>query len=804
MKVGSTLFGAFMALAVATGVFSSAVALGVVATTSAAHAAIVNDIDVRGNRRVDDVTVRSYVDIEPGQRFGDADIDEGVKRLFATGLFSDVDIFTSGAILVIEVEEYAVVNQVLFQGNRKVKDPTLAAAMQLQPRSVYSETALQADLGAIREAYRRVGRADVEVVPEIVDLGENRVNVIYQISEGDRTKIASVTFIGNSAFSDRRLAKVVSTKRSNFLSVLFRDDIYDENRLLADEEVLRRYYYDRGYADFQVISSTAELDPSTNKYTIVFTVEEGEKYTFGDIAIDSSIPGIDTEELYGLVQTRTGKTYSASDVEDTIIALTERVAGDGFAFAEIIPRGDRDFANRTITVTYTIDQGARAYIERLEIRGNDRTRDYVIRREFDIAEGDAFNQVLVQRAKKRLDALDFFERVSVSTAPGSQADRVIVIVEVVEKSTGEFNIGAGYTVGGDNDGPQVEGGISERNFLGRGQFIRFSAGFGEDTRSYTFSFTEPYFLGYRISAGFDIFRRTQTFTYYESETTGGTIRFGLPITNHLAAGLAYNYSQEEFTLTSAALAPTPGGAVCPGVGAIAAGAPNPCLVPQSVIDAAAVSPWVKSSVSASLTYNTIDDPKDPREGIFAQATLEYAGVGGDANFVSVSGKATAYKPVAEDLDIIGLLTVGGGHIEGLGSGGLRSFDLFRSSSRIIRGFESNGIGPVDTVVAAGSDPQVGGTSYVHATAEVQFPMPVVPEAIGLRSAVFVDAASVFGTDPAVTGTIAGTSFKIRSSVGASVIWDSPFGPLRLDYAYPIQKEPTDRVQHINFGVATKF
>ena len=788
MKVGSTLRGAISALAFGLSVFCG-IFVSAVLVTTAAEAAVVRSIDVQGNQRVSDETVRSYVDIQVGRSFGSEDIDEGVKRLFATGLFSDVDIYVSSATLIIRVDEYAIVNQVLFQGNRKVKDPALSAAVSMQPRSVYSEVAMQNDIEAIREAYRRVGRSDVVVTPDIVDLGENRVNVVYRINEGDRTKIATVTFIGNNTYSDRRLSQVISTKRSNVLSILFRDDIYDEDRLRADEEALRRFYYDHGYADFQVISSTAELDEATNKYAIVFTVEEGDKYAFGDVAIDSTIASIDTQELYGLVKTRSGKTYSATDVEDTIIALTERVAGDGYAFAQIVPRGDRDFSNRTITVTYTIDQGPRAYIERLEIRGNDRTRDYVIRREFDIAEGDAFNQVLIQRAKKRLDDLDFFERVAISTAPGSQPDRIVVIVDVVEKSTGELSVGAGYTIGGGDDGPQFEGGISERNFLGRGQFISFSVGAGENNRSYTLSFTEPYFLGYRIAAGFDLYRKTSEGTFYNSEVSGGTVRFGLPITNHLTSQIAYNYSEETYTLTPASLT---------------GGVPDPTKVPAAVIAAAALSPWTKSSASAGLVYNTIDDEKNPHEGIFASASLEYAGIGGDANFVAVTGRATAYKTIVEDLDVVGSLTIGGGHIEGIGTGGLRSFDLFRSSSKIIRGFKPNGIGPVDTTVVGTTENQVGGTSYVHASAELQFPMPVLPESIGLRSAVFVDAASVFGTDPAVPGTIAGTGFNIRSAAGASIIWDSPFGPLRFDYAIPIKKLPTDRVQHINFGVATKF
>src|SRR5690606_4076084 len=366
--------------------------------------------------------------------------------------------------------------------------------------------------------------------PQIMDLGNNRVNVVFNVNEGDRTKIKAVNFIGNNAFSSRRLADVINTKRSNVLSFVLRDDVFDEDKLRADEELLRRFYYNRGYADFQVVSSFGELDEASNQYTVTITVDEGQRYTFGDVSVDSSIPEIDANSLQSQVQTRSGSVYSAKAVEDTLIALAERVAERGYAFAQVTPRGDRNFENRTISVVYTIDQGAKAYIERIDIRGNSRTRDYVIRREFDLSEGDAFNQVLVQRAKKRIEALDYFERVEISTAPGSEPDQVVLVLDVVEKSTGEFSIGAGYSTGGDTPGASVQGSVTERNFLGRGQFIRVSAGGGRHSRDYGLSFTEPYFLGQRISAGFDIFRSTREYDDYDVETTGGTVRFGLPIT----------------------------------------------------------------------------------------------------------------------------------------------------------------------------------------------------------------------------------------------------------------------------------
>ncbi len=762
------------------------------AATFAAEAAVVSNVVVSGNQRVDDDTIRNYISIKPGKSFSSADIDEAVKALFSTGLFSDVQINQSGSSLVVRVSEYQVVNQVLFQGNKKIKDAQLANTVQMKPRGVYSQAAADADVEAIKAAYQRIGRDDATVTTQIMDLGDNRVNVVFNINEGDRTKISSINFVGNHAYSRRRLADVINTKRSGVLSFIMRDDIYDEQKLQADQELLRRFYFNHGYADFQVVSATADLDPATNQYTITFTVDEGARYTFGDISVDSTIPEIDSNALQSVIETRKGNVYSAKNVEDSIIALTERAADSGYAFAQVTPRGDRDFENHTISVVYTIDQGAKAYIERIEIRGNARTRDYVIRREFDISEGDAFNQVMVKRAKQRLEDLDFFSKVDISTAPGSEPDQVVLVVDVVEKSTGEFSIGAGYSTGGDTPGATLTGSVTERNFLGRGQFIRVSAGGGKNSRDYALSFTEPYFLGRRIAAGFDIYKSTRNYDKYDSETTGATIRFGLPITDNISTQLAYNIAQEKYRFDDHCW----NGTVV-----------NPSCNISTAIQDAILDPvtgkergaWLKSSVSAGVTYNTIDDMKNPHDGIFANVTGEFAGLGGDAKFMKFTTRASYYRTLSEQLDLVGLISGGAGHVAGYGSGDLRVFDHFQNSDRMIRGFEYNGIGPV----ALGGEDHLGGTTYFNASAEAQFPLPIVPESLGLRAAVFADAATLYGNkvagvDPSTTG------MDWRASVGVGLLWASPFGPLRIDYAVPVKKRAWDDVQEFNFGMSTRF
>ena len=758
------------------------------AATSVAEAAVISRVEVSGNQRVDAETIRNYISIKPGKPFSSSDIDEAVKALFGTGLFSDVKINQVGSSLVVKVSEYKVVNQVLFQGNKKIKDNALQAAIQLKPRATFSQQALDADVEAVKAAYRRIGRDDAAVTTQIMDLGDNRVNVVFNINEGGRTQIAAINFVGNHAYSSRRLSDVINTKRSSWLSFVLRDDVYDEDKLRADQELLRRFYYNHGYADFQVVSAVGELDDTTNKYTVTITVQEGDRYTFGDVSVESTIPEVDSKSLQSVVETHKGDVYNAKDVEDSIVALTEKVAGSGYAFAQVTPRGDRNFENHTISVVYTIDQGTKAYIERIEIRGNDRTRDYVIRREFDVSEGDAFNQVLIQRAKKRLENLDYFQSVDISTVPGSAPDQVVLVVTVVEKSTGEFSVGAGYSTGGDTPGPSIEGSITERNFLGRGQYIKLSAGGGKHSRDFAVSFTEPYFLGRRIAAGFDIYKSTREYSHYDTDVTGATVRFGLPITDSISTQLAYNISQEKYSY------------------------PDNCLKPDGTLDLSkcdvsppiqagiAESPWLKSSVSLGLVYNTIDDMKNPHEGLYITGTTEFAGLGGDAKWVKVTGRASVYQTLSEQLDLVGLVSGGAGYIAGYGNGDLRIFDYFQSNDRMIRGFEYGGIGPV---ASGTSGDHLGGSTYFNASAEAQFPLPVIPESFGLRGAVFADAATLYGNN-LVGVDSASAGMKLRASVGVGLMWASPFGPIRIDYAIPVKKESTDNVQEFNFGIATRF
>lgn len=779
MKAGSKFLNAVSAFALSASVVASGSGVMVLASAASAEAAVIRSVQVRGAQRAGEEAVRSNLTIQPGVSFSGADIDESVKRLYATGYFSDVKISVSGSSLVVTVAENELVNQVVFNGNRKIKDDKLSGVVQTQPLGPYSQAMVNADIERIRTAYSQIGRDDVEITTQTVNVGQGRVNIAFVINEGDRTKIADINFVGNQAYGDGRLKAVIITKESGPLSFLTRKDIYSPDKLRADEDALRQFYYNHGYPDFRIVSSDAQLDAATNKYTINFTVEEGPRYQFGDINVESSVEGVSGEELQSLVETKPGAVYDSREIQKSMEAISKQVASKGYPFARVTPRGDRNLQTNTVGVSYMVDQGERAYVERIEIRGNTRTRDYVIRREFDFSEGDAFNQEMISRAKRRLEALGYFTSVNISTTQGTAADRVVVVVDVEDQSTGSFGIGAGYSAGGD--GFILEASVEEKNFLGRGQYVRVAAGGGlNDSRTYSLSFTEPYFLGYRLAAGFDVFRsETSSNDNYDYSEQGFTLRVTAPITEDLATTFRYTYKEIEYETDSDNdyndLSP----------------------IYQDLVDH---GKYTQSSVAQTLTYNTLDSQTMAREGIYATFTHEFAGLGGDSEFYKISGRARYFQTLSTEADLIGSIAVGAGHVFATGDN-LNVFDQFTLGGRQVRGFDNNGIGPRTKE----DGDALGGTTYFTVSADASMPMPAVPEDIGLRLAAFADAGTLYGNDVKTNGTdVEGTGMSWRASVGVGVMWASPFGNIRMDYAIPVLKEDFDETQEFRFSMANQF
>ena len=779
MNGSSRFLNAASAIAMTAGVLTSAATM-VLVNPVTAQASVIRNISVRGAERTGADTVRASLTIVPGKDFSNADIDQSIKRLYATGLFSDVRITVSGGTLVVVVNENQLINQVVFNGNRKIKDEKLITIVKTQPLGPYSESLIESDLQSLRRAYSEIGRSDVEITTQTVPVGEGRVNLAFVINEGGRTKIDTINFEGNEHYSDFRLRAVLTTKESGWFSFITRKDIYNEDKLRADEDMLRQFYYNHGYADFRVLSSDAVLDPATNTYVVTINVDEGDRYDFGPVNVESTVDGVDAEELKSLAESREGKTYRARDVQDSITEISKRVAAAGYPFARVTPRGNRDMGNKTIAVDYLVDQGERAYVERIEIRGNTATRDYVIRREFDMAEGDAFNQERVAEAKRRLERLGYFQKVEISTQPGSAPDRVVVIVDVVDQSTGSFGIGAGYATGGE--GFIVEASIEEKNFLGRGQYIRVSASGGALTRNYSISFTEPYFLGYRLAAGFDLFKSSSSImNNYTYEDQGFSLRVTAPITNDLSTTFRYNYKELKYAADEKG---------------------SFKLLSAPYQDVVRGSPWVQSTVSNSLNYNTLDTSVLPHEGILASLTQEFAGLGGDSDFYKISARARGYYTLSDEMDLVGSLSASAGHVISTTGKSLNLFDQFAIDSNDIRGFADSGIGPRMRGDA------IGGTTYITASAETTFPLPGISQDAGFRGGFFVDSGTLFGNDVKIRepskGKLTGVGLDWRVSTGASLIWASPFGPLRVDYAIPILKQDKDIIQNLKFGISTAF
>lgn len=755
------------------------------------HAATVSSIQVEGNRRIEAATIISYVTVEPGRSFGARDLNESLQSLFATGLFADVSLERRGQTLIVQVDENPVVRQVVFEGNKRLTDEALGAVVQLEPRRVLTESAVQSDTQRILEAYRRNGRFAARVEPKLIDVGDNRVDLAFEIEEDERSSVSRITFIGNQAFSDGKLRDTITTEQSGILSFLGSADVYDPDRLDADRERLRQFYLNEGYADFRVVSAVAELDREQNVFFITFTVDEGPRYDFGNVEIDSTIRELDPEDLYGVLETRPGDTYDASAVDRSIEALTLEVSSFGYAFVQVRPRGDRNASDNTIDLTYFIDEGVRAYVERINISGNTRTRDYVIRREFDFAEGDAFNRVLVDRAQRRLESLGFFSEVRITTQQGSAADRIILNVAVEEQSTGDFSVGAGFS---STSGLTLEISVTERNFLGRGQFVRAAVGGGlEENRTYDFSFTEPYFLGRRLSAGFDLYRRESgdvNDSAYTTESNGGTLRIVAPLTNNSSLGLAYGLSVTDYNLAANT---STSRAVEQLVGE------NPPNSRVSPIDQS--NRRIDSNLTWTLLYDTVDSRTTPRDGYFARLRQTVAGLGGDANYINTNFDARAYYTVSTDFDLVASLRVQAGNVWSWDEDNLLIVDGIFQGGALVRGFDS--LGPRD----AATGDALGGTTYAGVSGELNFPVPYLSDAIGLRGAVFADAGTLFepvGSLDTIAGLTVNDDASLRASVGASLIWNSPFGPLRADYAYVLSSETYDQEEAFRFSAGARF
>ena len=727
----------------------------------------IDDIRIEGSKRIAASTVRSYMDLKSGDAITPGRIDRALKSLFATGLFADVTIRKEGPVLIVRILENPIINRIVFEGNRRIDDDILLDEVKLRPRVVFTRSRVRSDAERIMEIYRRSGRFSASVVPKVIQLPQNRVDLVFEIQEGELTRIRKISFVGNKQFDDGDLREVVQTKESAWYRFLTSDDNYDPDRLTFDRELLRRHYLASGYADFRVVSAIAELTPDKKAFFVTFTVDEGQRYKFGKPEVRTELKNLDLDQFRERLPIKTGDWYNADEVEEAIGILTDEVGELGYAFVDIRPRVRRDRESRTIDVTFSIQEGPRVFVDQVEISGNVRTLDEVIRREVLLLEGDAFNTSKLRRSRQRIRNLGFFERVNVENKPGISPDRTVVDISVSERSTGEVSLGAGFS---STNGPIADIGLKERNLLGRGQYFNLGLQVGAKVDQIDLSFTEPYFLDREVSAGFDLFRTARDLQE-ESSFDKESIGFGL----HTRYSVSEKISQSwKYTLREDDVSDVPSDA-------------SAAIKEQE-------GDFVTSSIGHRLFFDNRDSRRSPTDGYFVELENTLAGFGGDSQYLRNQVRSTKFIEITDGW----IMNLGGagGHILGIGDD-IRIIDRFFLGGTFLRGFEQSGVGPRDLI----TNDAVGGNWFYRGSVGLTFPLGL-PNEFGIEGRVFSDAGSLGENDSSIA-SITDTG-SLRMSVGAGLLWSSPLGPMNLDFARAIIKESFDQTEVVRFSVGTKF
>jgi len=756
--------------------------VGSVAFVPAAYAAA-NGVIIEGNQRVERDTILSYLQFGPNEAATPEKIDASLKALFQTGLFSDVKIDRRGSNMVIHVVENPMINTVNFENNSEIDDSTLQKEVEVHQSMIYTKARVQSDTRRVLALYQSKGFYNVRVEPKLIRLSENRVNIAFEISENGKTEVKNIEFVGNKSISADRLRSAMVTKEKTWWNPFLRNDTYDADRLEYDKELIRRFYLKNGFADVQVTAAQAALEQGGGSFAITITIDEGPRYTIGDVAVNVGQTNLNGEALRRKVKTGVGDTFDASKVDKSVENLTLEASDQGFTFAKVEPKVDRNPGGKTVNITYNISEGARAYVERIDIVGNSRTRDEVIRRELRLYEGDAFNRTLVERARRRLTALNFFDKVDFKEQPGSAPDKIVLVVDVSEKSTGSLTFSIGYS-----SVETIVGSIqySERNLFGMGYQQDLGTSLSFVKQSLNYSFTDPYFMGSNISAGIDLFANNtdnQISSSYTSTQYGGALRTGFRLDEFQSVNFKYGLAYRNISGVNLAVA-----------------------APAVIAEQGAT--W-KNFVGAGYVYDDLDNPNLPTSGLRAQLNSELAGLVGDAQYAKLEGKAYYFVPLWDD-QIVVKLEATAGHIQPLGNS-VNLQDRFFKGSDSFRGFAPGGVGPKQTGNDGGLY-SIGAQDYAIGTVEASFPLGL-PEALGISGAVFSDFGTVFnaGNNPTALGPTCSVTpcgvfdqADFRLSVGAGIVWQSPFGPLRLDYSYPLIKSATDTVQYWRFSLGTRF
>ncbi len=750
---------------VATAMTFSVLTVGI---TAAAWADTIKQVRVEGTQRIEPATVMSYIDVQSGDPFDANNLDRALKNLYATGLFADVSLYQEGSDLIVVVVENPIVNDINFEGNEKLKDDVLLSEIQIRPRTVFTRARVQSDVERLYEVYRLSGRFSASIEPKIIKLDQNRVNLVFEISEGPQTLISRISFIGNEKFDDADLQRVVRSKEDRWWRFFTSDDKYDPDRMAYDRELLRKFYIDQGYADFRVENAVAELSPDRKDFFVTFTLEEGERYKVGNVHITSGLPDLNADLLKPALTFAPGAWYNASEIEKSVQAMTDELGNMQYAFVDVRPEVSRNREVKTIDIKFTINESQKTFIDNINISGNVRTLDEVIRREMDLIEGDPYNTAKLKKSEQRIKDLGFFESVQVKPVQSTTPDKTDIDIAVSEKSTGELSLGAGFSTA---DGPLGDFRIRERNFLGKGQKLELATTISGNRNEVDFSFVEPYFLKRDLSAGIDLFHITrdlQDESSYDSRRTGTALSLGYPLSEKLRQTLIYRFDITDITNVD----------------------PGASLYIQQQEGERSTS-----AIGQKLVYDATNSKLEPTEGYSLRLENEVAGLGGDADYLRTKVGGAYYYPIV-DKWILNLMGEAG-YIFGIKEDDVRINERFYIGGSTLRGFEDGGIGPRDAV----TEDALGGNVFYRGTAEMSFPSGL-PDDLGVRLHTFSDFGVLSEIDQ--TGPGIDDDKTLRVSVGGGLTWRSPMGPVRIDLAAPVQKEDYDQTEVFRFSFGTRF
>lgn len=745
--------------------------------TFIAYAAVAAELKVKhikyeGNQRISKETIFAYLDVIQGEEATVDKIDSSIKHLFETGFFSDVRISQEKDTLIVRVVENPLINKIAFDGNKRIEDADMMQEITMRANSVFSPYKLQADLNRITGLYQKMGRYSATIEPKIIQLDQNRVNLIYEINEGREAVIRKINFAGNKLFSDSDLAEVLASKEYRFYRFFSNADVYDPDKLEYDKEMLRRFYMNRGYADFKVTAATSELSLNRDGFLVTFVLHEGDEYNFGTFSIDSQIKGFDTEVLKPLVKVKEGVRFNREAIDESVDAITNYLGDHGYPFVEIDPRVATNSEDKIATLRFVIKESYRVYVRKINIKNNTRTLDKVIRRQFRIAEGDPYNITKIQRSKQRIDNLSYFSKLDLKNKKTEEPDKMDIDVEVEETSTGAINFAGGYNT---STGILGQITLSENNFLGKGQQVQLGTTLAQKERSAAFSFTEPFFMDKELSAGFDIFANNRNFeseSSFKNKSVGFALRAGYEISEHLSHGVRYSLKRETV---------------------------------YDVSDNASIyikdqkGSHIVSLIGHTLAYNKLDNITTPTDGYLLKMDQDLAGIGGNTKYLSTRGTAAGFYPLYKR-DVVFKSVARAGYVTGYGGSKVKLNDRFFIGPDYLRGFDIAGTGPRDK---RGNKDSLGGDVYYTLTTELIFPVGL-PNEVGLKASIFHDIGTLYSIDKNINKVNVYNSKSFRAAAGMSLIWKSPLGTISLNYAVPYMKEPFDDVKRFYVDFGTNF